>query len=254
MKKLLSILGSLGIVTLAVATVVACSPSNNEIITDPPSRDDTESLLREISNKIDKEVSSFIKQNFEYFQGNLGELTALEFLFGEADEEEFPLVVNSTSLFETLSEINKEAQTFLYELSWEISTTEKFSHLFIGLAPEEIIPEINFGDFAMQNFNLSDMVLQRTERPDWKEMEAKASSINKSFNLQGNFNISFSYIDNDYEAVHNVLGSDINLYLTEELSVFYDVMEWLQKDLPNIAELINEHALTYEGHKGIKKI
>ncbi|WP_381414864.1 lipoprotein [Spiroplasma endosymbiont of Anurida maritima] len=253
MKKLLSILGSLGIVTLATATVVACAPTSDNVVTDPPSREDTELLLNEISSRIDQEVSLFIKKNIEYFQGDLSELASLKFLFEDAsDNNSFPVLIEATSLPKTVNEINQKAATFLYKLSLELSTTEKYSHLFIGLMPEEIISEISFGDFSLQNFNLSDMVLQRTERPDWKEMDAKAKTIDKSFNLRGNFNVNFSYLDNSQEASHNAAGSDINLYLTEGLNEFYDVMEWLQEDLPNTPELLREHALTYEGHKGIE--
>ncbi|WP_381414820.1 lipoprotein [Spiroplasma endosymbiont of Anurida maritima] len=92
MKKLLSILSSITIIISTAATVIACAPSNNEIL------EKTEShknflLLRDISKIINKKIIQWMKQNAEYIKGDNLELDFLKNIFDKTEKEDFPIEI-----------------------------------------------------------------------------------------------------------------------------------------------------------------
>lgn len=71
----------------------------------------------------------------------------------------------------------------------------------------------------MQNFNLAQSVLERKHIEGWEDMLIKAETIDKSFNLFVNFNITFSYMENNTLYEYSTQDSMANLYLTEDVEL-----------------------------------
>ncbi|WP_381414822.1 lipoprotein [Spiroplasma endosymbiont of Anurida maritima] len=251
MKKLLSILGSITIVSSAAATVIACAPINQDS-REELEDSDTPLLLRDISKIINSNINKWMKNNVEFFEGQDLELFLLKNIFNKANKDDFPINIKPETLHNTIDDINFTAVDVLLDISKEISSYDRFSHLFLNLEPEQIIQNINFKNFYMQNFDLVEIVLERKHIDGWEEALAKAESISNTFNLFTNFNVVFSYVENRELKQYSTKDSMSSLYLTENKEILKEVIFWLQKDIPNVWEIIKNYGLTYEGHKGVE--
>ncbi|WP_381414823.1 lipoprotein [Spiroplasma endosymbiont of Anurida maritima] len=227
MKKLLSVLGSLAISAMTVATVIACSTLSYD--TEEP--ENLQQLLDEISIKINNDMQYWFKQNGEVFFANQKDLDFLRTKYNNA-EGEFPVYILSTDLPETFNKFMQAAKNKFYDLGKELLYSAKFGHLFTGLEPSQIIDVLEWKELKLNDFDIVKKVNEHSSQEGYSEMALKADSIADSFQISGKFKVIFNFVIGDQKNTHVTPSNFFNTYLTNDVITFHEVSNWIKKRLP----------------------
>ncbi|WP_381414818.1 lipoprotein [Spiroplasma endosymbiont of Anurida maritima] len=160
MKKLLSILGSLGIVGMAAATVVACSTIADEAVSEPP-RDEQVVRVSDLAKEIQQETAVLMQQKAEKYEPSTAILNMLADEYNKGENSGFPHKIDASLLEAFERDINTSLRNDFTEMGAKFQAMGKYANILNGFASSDIIKGLSLAVVDLNELDLEALVLAK---------------------------------------------------------------------------------------------